>query len=266
MSTRPTQCHSSKHHRRKWLVLAAGTAIVALLAVFALRNYIWHPTVTIDRERYPVAGIDVSNHNGVIDFQRVAAAGIEFAIVKASEGTSYVDPRFTTNVDGAHQQGLKVGAYHFYRKNSDGMAQAQHFMQQVAGVTLDLPLVIDVEDWGNDLFADEDNVAQQLRQMVTALSDSGHRVMIYTNGDGYTRYYKNHFTDIPLWLCSFKAPENLERQQRGHSIQQYSHWGRIDGIDGDVDLNIFMGDRARWQQFLSDSTRLSSTPTTTARQ
>jgi len=95
MSTRPTQYHSSKHHRRKWLVLAAGTAIVALLAVFALRNYIWHPTVTIDRERYPVAGIDVSNHNGVIDFQRVAAAGIEFAIVKASEGTSYVDPRFT---------------------------------------------------------------------------------------------------------------------------------------------------------------------------
>ena len=226
-------------------------AIVALVVIVVNRQRIFHIEPKFNLADYPVRGIDVSNHNGTIDWQQVADAGMRFVFVKASEGKAHRDNAFKRNVRQAHQAGLAVGAYHFFRKNRDGNDQAKNFVDAIQGVTLDLPLVVDVEDWDNDNSQDEKVVQQRIRQMVTALEKDGYRVMIYTNGNGYDTYYKPNFADRDLWLCSFRSPDTL-RQTHNHCIQQYSHWGEVPGIDGDVDLNVFMGSEAQWVKWLKN--------------
>ena len=235
----------------KWLLLAGVVALVVALGWFVLRNYILPHSVTVDRFRYPIAGIDVSKHNGVIDFAQVAADDYQFAFIKASEGKTYKDDAFDRNYRGAREAGLKVGAYHFFRKNRTGQEQADNLLAVIRGKKLDLPVVIDLEDdWGNGATVDRQTTLQRVMEMVKCLKDNGYGVMIYTNLDGYGKYYKNILGDCDLWLCSFNSPDLM--QHTGQRMQQYSHEGRVAGVDGDVDLNVFVGDKSEWQRYLDE--------------
>ena len=235
----------------KWMLIAGAVAVAAVLAVLvAKRQHLFHSDVAVDRYRFPVAGIDVSKHNGKVDFVRVAQDGYEFVFIKASEGATYRDANFLTNHHAAKAAGLKVGAYHFFRKNREGETQAQNFLGAVEGLQLDLPLVVDVEDWDNDHFVSDTDVISRLKALVATLEKKGHKVMVYTNGNGYEKYYKPHLTGKHLWLCSFTAPGTLVGY--GHVFQQYSHWGEVSGVDGDVDLNVFCGSREEWERFLKN--------------
>ena len=235
----------------KWLLLAGVAALVVLLGLFVLRNYILPHSVTVDRFRYPVAGIDVSKHNGVIDFGQVAADNYQFVFIKASEGKTYKDEAFDRNYRGACAAGLKVGAYHFFRKNRTGLEQAENLLSIIGGKTLDLPVVIDLEDdWGNGVTVDRKTAVQRVMEMAKCLNDKGYKVMIYTNLDGYGKYYKDILEDCDLWLCSFNSPDMM--RYTGQRFQQYSHEGSVAGVDGDVDLNVFMGDKDQWQRYLNE--------------
>jgi len=66
--------------------------------------------------------------------------------------------------------------------------------------------------------------------------------------DGYKKYYKDMLTDCDLWLCSFTSPDL--QSHLGHRIQQYSHEGQVDGVNGDVDLNVFLGSKRQWKDYL----------------
>lgn len=234
----------------KWLLWAGAAIAVAVLAVLFLnRQHIFHTTPKFNLSDYPVRGIDVSNHNGTIDWKQVAQADYQFAYIKASEGRTHRDNSFRRNVEQARQAGLLVGAYHFFRKNRGGIEQAQNFLNAVSGIRLDLPLVVDVEDWDNDNRTGEKQVRERLVSMVNTLLKSGHRVMIYTNGNGYDKYYRPNFPDLDLWLCSFRSPDAL-RHTHNHRIQQYSHWGEVSGVKDDVDLNVFMGSQREWEKWL----------------
>ncbi len=199
-------------------------------------------------QRYPVRGIDVSSHNGEVDYDKVARAGYAFVYIKASEGATFKDATFKQHVASAQRNGLKVGAYHFFRKNREGNAQAVNMMQSIKGTRLDLPLVIDVEDWENTQGVDNATVNRRLQAMVKALKASGYTIMIYTNGDGRRTYYEPHLKDEYLWLCSFNDPDSIAHL--GHVMQQYSHWGKVDGVDGEVDLNVYMGSPSQWEKWL----------------
>lgn len=228
----------------KWLLLAGLVAVVAAFAYYAYNRY--HPKVNVDR--YPVRGIDVSRHNGHIDWQRVADSGVRFVYVKATEGGTYRNPLLNEQYNGARQVGLKVGCYHFFRKSGGGAQQAAHFLRTIGRRHLDLPLVIDVEDADNDKGVDNATVVKQLKIMIDSLEQHGHKVMIYTNGNGYKAFYQGHYEAYDLWLSSFKAPESIARL--GHRLQQYSHWGTVDGVDGDVDMNVFLGTEREWKRWL----------------
>lgn len=119
MSQHHTQSHLSARPKKlgRWL-LCAGVCLVAAscLVLYVERRHFIHPQVTIDRNIYPVMGVDISNHNGAIDFGRVSRDGISFVIIKASEGQQYRDPAFASYYREARRAGLKVGAYHFFRK------------------------------------------------------------------------------------------------------------------------------------------------------
>ena len=237
----------------KWLLIMGTVALaIVLVVVYVNRHRIWHANVVIDSSRYPVKGIDVSKHNGDINFDKVALQGYRFVFVKASEGATYRDPNFERNVAAARKAGLLVGAYHFFRKNRDGFIQANNFINACAHVKLDLPMVIDIEDWGNDTFVDEELVQTRVREMGQTLSARRHKFMIYTNGNGYDKYYKPNFGHVPLWLCSFNKPQEI--RQFGHTFQQYSHWGSVEGIDGEVDLDVFCGSMDDWHRFVNNYT------------
>lgn len=120
------------------LVTAAGLFVLTYLTTFSP-----------NRSRYPVRGIDVSRHQGDIDWKRVAADDVSFAIIKATEGGDWVDPKFSENFREARAAGLKVGAYHFYRFNRTGAEQAQNFIKTVPRNRDMLPPVIDIEFSGN---------------------------------------------------------------------------------------------------------------------
>ena len=113
---------------------------------------------------------------------------------------------------------------------------------------LDLPLVVDVEDWLNDPKVSNHATATGVRAMLDYLLMHGRRVMLYTNREGYKKWVKPYFASIDLWLCAFNPPQDLEQER--HVMQQYSHWGTVDGIDGDVDLDVFNGSHAEWQHWL----------------
>lgn len=206
--------------------------------------------IVVNRDKYPIVGIDVSVHNGDIDFNKVKADGYSFVFIKASEGVDHHDSKFDANYQNARQAGLKVGAYHFFRKNTDGLNQAKNFLETIGWRKLDLPLVIDVEDWSNDKNVKDDRTQRNLDTMIDNLRSRGHKVMIYTNGDGYKKYIKDGQVNINLWLCAFKSPDKIKHIP--HQMQQYSHWGRVKGIWGDVDLNVFNGSQEQWDKWLKD--------------
>jgi lysozyme len=208
--------------------------------------------IVVNRAEYPIVGIDVSSHNGEIDFDKVKADGYSFVIIKASEGLEHHDSRFATNYDNARKSGLKVGAYHFFRKDTDGLNQAKNFLETIGWRKLDLPLVVDVEDWSNAKNVEDERTQKNLDAMLDNLRSRGHKVMVYTNGDGYKKYIKDGQININLWLCAFKQPDKLKHIP--HQLQQYSHWGRVKGIWGDVDLNVFNGSQEQWDKWLQDLT------------
>lgn len=236
----------------KDLIVAGVFLIVCLLLVFAS---IWAYTTFIssppyvDPERYPIRGIDVSAHNGEIDMQKVKDAGIEFIFIKATEGGDFKDSYFRHNYDKATKAGLKKGIYHFFRFDRDGVDQALNFMRVVEDRRPELGLVIDIEKAGNPDSIPSEVVNHRLFEMVDYLNLLGHRVMFYSNRDGYYDYLAETFPGYPLWICSFaENPINAE-----WTFWQYNHRGKIDGIDGNVDLNAFCGSHEEWESFLNGS-------------
>ncbi len=235
-----------------------GIAIVAVTGLLvayvgisrALRPQ--EPHVELDRGRYPVCGLDLSSHNGIVDFDSVSGAGIDFVYLKASEGASFRDLSFATNYAGARRTGIKAGAYHFFRFDRDGRSQADNLLEAVAGCKLDLPLAIDVEESWNPAGPSTEIIVERLRTMVAHLRSAGHNVVIYTNKTGEARFLRNNFDnaakgDPELWICSFTDPPLSRRQW---ALWQHSHRGKVPGVQGVVDLNTFNGDRSKWDAWL----------------
>lgn len=201
--------------------------------------------VKIDRSQFPVCGIDVSHHNGPIDFESVSRDNVDFVYIKATDGVGDVDERFERNFIDAKRAGLKVGVYHFFRYHRGGRQQAETLLHAIKGLDADLPLAIDLEDDSNRSGHEED-IVPRLRTMIHALRDAGYRVIIYANQNQYEDYIRNNFNDVELWLASSRAPSN---DYDPRTIWQYSHRGRVDGIYGNVDLNAFVGSRSKFDSW-----------------
>jgi lysozyme len=209
-------------------------------------------------EQYPIRGIDISAHNGLVDFEKVAADSIKFALIKATEGSSFKDPKFDYNYRAAKGAGLKVGVYHFFRFDVDGTIQGINLINSIQRLHLDLPLVIDVEEWTNPRHTSTELVLTRLNSMIVHLRNSGYNVMLYSNKDGHNRFLRSRDSAIPLWICSIPdSPIGIDWH-----IWQYTHRGRIPGIHGAVDINVFNGSENDWIQWLStynDSTAIETT-------
>lgn len=228
-------------NRRAGVLMAIVVASIVAVCGFihAYKRYIADtPAMEPDGKLYPVRGIDISSHNGYIDFSRVKRAGYDFAIIKATEGTDFKDAMFVDNLRRARQAGLKVGAYHFFRFDTDGELQAINLLHSLRNRRFDFPVVVDIERFGNPDGHEASMIISRLRTMLLHLDKENVDIILYSNKDDYNRYLKGNFSNYPLWISSFTEPESdIE-----WSIWQYSHRGKIDGVKGDVDLNTIKTD------------------------
>lgn len=129
--------------RFKKTVLALTTAATAMAGLFFA-----YPWLEPARLLHDVHGIDVSHHQGEIDWAAVAGDGVGFAFIKATEGGDFVDPRFAKNWTASAKAGVPRGAYHFFTQCRPGAVQAENFIRVVPKDPRALPPVVDAEHMG----------------------------------------------------------------------------------------------------------------------
>lgn len=237
---------SKFHDLRVAFCFVAVAILLAMASYYAYDQFITSPPY-VDPARYPIRGLDVSSHNGLMNLDAAAKEGYEFIFIKASEGDTFRDQNFRINYEKASHAGLKIGAYHYFRFDCEGISQAKNLLNAVKNRQLDLGVAIDVEEQHNAIGIDSVKIARRLLSMVEYLNMSGYRVTLYSNVDGYFDYIRESVPGACLWICSFSsAPINAE-----WTYWQYFHHGHVAGIRGDVDLNAFCGSRSDWERFLN---------------
>jgi lysozyme len=213
-----------------------------------------------------VNGVDVSHYDGTIDWMKAAAGGITFAIMKASEGTTFVDPTFATNWANAGAAGVIRGAYHFFRPADDATAQADYFLQ-IAGSPAygDLPLAIDLEVTDNLTGAQVAAGAQTFLQRVqqktgrTPLIYTSHRVMDTLLGS------PTGFSNFPLWVANWGVScPGMPSEWSEWAIWQSSATATVPGISSMVDLDQFNGTLGQLHGFVGPPSQSSSDGGTTS--
>lgn len=188
-------------------------------------------------------GIDVSYHNGTINWPSVKNAGYQFAFIRISDGTGFRDPMFATNWSGARRAGLLRGIYQFFRPSQDVAAQADMVIAAVgARAPGDLPPVIDVEATGNLSPA---SVAAKVRTWVDRVkAATGVDPIVYT-GKYFWRDQvggPTSFVNNALWIAQYtmRCPD-LTSPWNTWAFWQHSDSGSVPGVNGDIDLDRFNG-------------------------
>lgn len=193
-------------------------------------------------------GIDVSSHQGEIDWRQVAGAGVEFVMIRlgfrgyGQEGTLNLDKYFHQNLAGAKAAGLKVGVYFFSQavNAAEAEEEAAFVLENLAGAELDYPVVYDWEPVSDKSARTNGLGAEALTDSAIAFCDAvsyaGYTPMIYYNLPvGYTRYDLSRLTSYDVWFAQYAEQPSMYYDYR---IWQYTDSGRVPGIQTKVDMNI----------------------------
>lgn len=224
--------------------------IVLLCCAIVSYVLIFHPH-SASAEAYPIKGFDVSHHQGQINWKKISTQQYQFVYLKATEGGDYRDDKFQDYWLGAHEQGLNVGAYHFYRLCREGDIQAQNFIETVPKKPNSMPPVIDLEydDRCIHRFTKE-QLLQQIKIMHDRLQQHyGKQPIFYTSKNFYNIILTDQFKQTPIWIREYKDLPDL-KDKRPWTFWQKTNQGKIQGIDKSVDLNVFYGSQAQWDDFL----------------
>ena len=195
-------------------------------------------------------GFDGSSFQGVIDWSRVKAAGVQFAFLKASEGITLVDETYASNVKAARSVGIPFGPYHFFRPNDDVADQVNNFCTAVGALQPgDLPPVLDVED---DTIWKPYTLDQRITMITSWMSAVQKRLgvapIIYTSPDFANTMLANRseLKQYLLWVADWITGNDpvVPAPWTNWTFWQSSEKGTISGITGDVDLNYFNGTTA----------------------
>ena len=201
-----------------------------------------------------ILGVDVSSYQGYIDWQQVADAGIEFAIIKCAgrgygeAGRLYTDNYWRTNYEGAKNAGLAVGVYFFSQAITpeEAVEEAEYVLALLDGMPLEMPIVY---DWEYIDPATADGVPRTIAMSARDLTDcskafcdtieaAGYDSMIYFNANqSHKKMYLEELTDYPFWLASYTTELNYPYKI---DMWQYTDSGSVPGISGSADLNLYL--------------------------
>lgn len=192
-------------------------------------------------------GIDVSKWQGDIDWDKVQEAGIEFAIIRAGyrgsvTGSLVEDPYFVTNMKGAAASGVPVGVYFFTQavNEVEAVEEASAVLQLVREYKLEYPIFIDTEGAGGNGRADGLDV--ETRTLVCeafcrTIKNAGYEAGVYGSRNWYNnRLYADKLDNYFIWLAEYRS---IPLYQGYYQMWQYTSKGKVDGIEGNVDLDIY---------------------------
>jgi len=215
-------------------ILIVAMAAPAIVGVVAFRY--WDPG-----RQFDVRGVDVSHHQGFVDWAALAEDDTAFAYIKSTEGGDWTDPRSAANWLAAGDAGLLRGAYHFFTLCTPGDDQAANMIATVPDEPGMLPPAVDLEFGGNCSARPEvDELLQQLDVfLVTITNHYRMRPVVYTNADFYAEYLVDRPPDVTWWIMSpvwqpWGSPE--------WTFWQYFPGYRA-GVSGRIDRMCFVGNR-----------------------
>jgi len=221
---------------------------LAVIATIALVFFVWPQLRTREPAAPPVCevgptvpGIDVSYYQEEITWSRVRTAGMRFAFIRLSDGATLPDTRFARNWREAKQAGVLRGAYQYFRPDENALAQADLLINRLAHDPGELPPVIDVEDHGG---LDAPRLAAAVRAWVERVrARLGVEPIVYTGPDFWRERARNaDLARQPLWIAHYtRGCPTVPAPWPRWGFWQYTDNGRVPGIDGAVDLDLFAG-------------------------
>ncbi len=227
--------------RLRTVAIAAGIVVLLLvLAVVGLLR-LGSPAMV----KYTVRGIDVSHHQGLIDWRRVAATHVRFAYLKASEGADWRDPSFAPNLAGARSNAIAAGAYHYFTFCAPGGAQATNFLDMAEPEATNLPPAVDLEYVGNCATRPSREAFSRELRAFLHIVEARYRTLpvLYSTRTFYDSYLSAaEFARYPLWIRDFT---NTDIGPARHTVlfRQFADNGSIAGIRRPADEDLFMGSK-----------------------
>ena len=186
-----------------------------------------------------IHGIDISHYQGQVFWEVIGEnSRMAYVYIKASEGGDRIDPRYERNIQLAHQYGLKVGSYHFFRPKTNLTKQLENFMTQCRPGDQDLIPMIDVET-KSGLSTSE--FRDSLTKFITLVEEAyKQKPLIYTFTNFYNAHMQGAIDGYPLMIAQYNAVEPELKDGRDITMWQYTGKGRINGINGFVDKSRFL--------------------------
>ncbi len=188
-----------------------------------------------------IHGIDISHYQGEVFWETIAHnTKMAYVYIKATEGGNRIDEKYENNILTAHNYGLKVGSYHFYRARTEQETQLANFVLQCRPSQQDLIPLIDVEvasglgveEFCDSLFKFLDLVEHYYRQ----------KPLIYSGTNFYNKYLAGKMDRYQVMIAQYRNPEPVLKDGKDYIIWQYTGKGHLHGIKGYVDKSRFMGD------------------------
>ncbi len=214
------------------------TFIISLLTVSSLSAQ--SNNVECEDTCSHIHGIDLSHYQGNVFWEAVGQTKMAYVYLKATEGGNHIDAKYKQNIDLAHQYGIKVGSYHFYRPKVDQQTQLKNFMTQCRPEDQDLIPMIDIESTGGLSTTDfRDSLFVFLRLVEKAYKQ---KPLLYTGANFYDRYLLGLLGDYKVMIAQYTQREPTLKDDLDFVLWQYTGKGHLDGINGYVDKSRFMGD------------------------
>jgi len=205
-------------------------------------------------------GIDVSSHNGTIDFKKVSEAGVRYAWIKITEGTTHQNPGFQKKFDDARDAGIIVGAYHFGRPDTyagdsrDWEKEADNFLFQLEKAGLETGDIVPMLDVENGVKTDDNyNCEWYLNWLYKVGCETKVKPIVYTARWAWQLYVmkaekelQNKLASYPLWLASYNSgvePVRTTTLWDKWDVWQWTGSGAVPGIRGDCDQNWMAGEQ-----------------------
>lgn len=242
--------------KRTYQILISAVAVISLLCILTgiliLSKKI--KITPILASKFEVTGVDVSHYQGTIDWTKLAEQNLDFAFIKATEGSSHIDECFYDNWQEAGKTGLCIGAYHFFSFDSDGETQAQLYIDTVGNLSGKISPVVDVEFYGDKESnpPPKDEAAKQLGNMLNALEEYYQvKPVIYTTYKAYNCYIKGEFDEYPLWIRNVYYRPFITGNK--WTFWQYTDTAVLDGYKGTekyIDMNVFRGTQEELKEFI----------------
>jgi len=230
----------SRYRQRIKNNLLFGILIVLIISatvVLALKPDLINWSITsIPEDKPALEGIDVSNHQGRINWLEIDQDAVNFVFIKATEGTTFKDKSFSYNWNVSREAGFLRGAYHYFNIESDGQRQAENFISMVPRENSTLPPVIDIEEVAED----QARLINDLKKYVDTIERHyGLKPIFYVNKQTYELYVRDHFSDYVIWYAVYGSEPPIDNW----TFWQHTDSGTVQGIEGPVDMNYFKGNK-----------------------